>query len=99
MLAVEIVAHTPLWVWALFAFLVYRGVAGMRTREVSPFRVLIVPAVFFVWGASSLLGRPDGLALNVATFLLSGVTRLAASRQSIRVPVRAWQFTSPGPNV
>jgi hypothetical protein len=69
MLAVEIVAHTPLWVWALFAFLVYRGVAGMRTREVSPFRVLIVPAVFFVWGASSLLGRPDGLALNVATFL------------------------------
>ena len=60
MLAVEIVAHTPLWVWALFAFLVYRGVAGMRTREVSPFRVLIVPAVFFVWELPACLdGRAD----------------------------------------
>jgi hypothetical protein len=71
MLIVQIVTHTPLWVWALFAFLVYRGVAGMRTREVSPYRVLIVPAVFLVWGASGLLGRPDGLGLNVATFLVA----------------------------
>jgi hypothetical protein len=65
----QILAHTPLWVWALFAFLVYRGVAAMGGREVSPYRVLIVPAVFFVWGASSLLERSDGSALNVAAFL------------------------------
>ena len=69
MLAFQILAHTPLWVWALFAFLVYRGVAAMGAREVSPYRVLIVPAVFFVWGASSLLEKSDGLALNVAAFL------------------------------
>jgi hypothetical protein len=67
--AFQILAHTPLWVWALFAFLVYRGVAALRAREVSPYRVLIVPAVFLVWGASSLLERSDGLALNAAAFL------------------------------
>jgi len=55
MLAFQILAHTPLWVWALFAFLVYRGVAAMGAREVSPYRVLIVPAVFLVWGASVFL--------------------------------------------
>ncbi len=80
MLVFDILAHTPLWVWALFAFLVYRGVAAMRTREVSPYRVLIVPAVFFVWGASSLLEKSDGLALNVAAFVAALLVGAAAGR-------------------
>ena len=78
--AFQILAHTPLWVWALFAFLVYRGVAAMRAREVSPYRVLIVPAVFFVWGASSLLEKSDGLALNIAAFGAALLVGAAAGR-------------------
>jgi len=80
MMVFEILAHTPLWVWALFAFLVYRGAAAMRAREVSPYRVLIVPAIFLVWGASGLIERPDGLALNVAAFLGALLVGLAAGR-------------------
>ena len=80
MLVFDILAHTPLWVWALLAFLVYRGIAAMRTREVSPYRVLIVPAVFFVWGASSLLEKSDGLALNVAAFVAALLVGAAAGR-------------------
>jgi hypothetical protein len=76
----QILAHTPLWVWALFAFLVYRGVAAMGAREVSPYRVLIVPTVFFVWGASSLLERSGGLAPNVAAFLGALLVGAAAGR-------------------
>ena len=66
--------------WALLAFLVYRGIAAMRTREVSPYRVLIVPAVFFVWGASSLVEKSDGLALNVAAFVAALLVGAAAGR-------------------
>jgi hypothetical protein len=80
MLVFDILAHTPLWVWALFAFLVYRGVAAMREREVSPYRVLIVPALFFVWGVSSLLERSDGSALNVAAFVAALLVGAAAGR-------------------
>ena len=80
MLVFEILSHTPVWVWVLLAFLVYRGIAAMRTREVSPYRVLIVPAVFFVWGASSLLEKSDGLALNAAAFVAALLVGAAAGR-------------------
>ena len=80
MLVLQILAHTPLWAWALFAFLVYRGVAAMGAREVSPYRAVIVPAVFLVWGASSLFERSSGLALNVATFLTALLVGAAAGR-------------------
>jgi hypothetical protein len=80
MLAFQILAHTPVWVWVLFAFLVYRGAVAMGAREVSPYRVLIVPAVFFVWGASSLLEKSGDLALNVATFLGALLVGAAAGR-------------------
>jgi len=56
MLIVSILDHTPFWVWLLLAFLLYRGVAAMRPREVSPSRALIVPVIFFVWGVASLVG-------------------------------------------
>ena len=78
MLAFQILAHTPLWVWALFAFLVYLGVAAMGAREVSPYRVLIVPAVFLVWGASSFFEGSGDLALNVAAFVAALLIGAAA---------------------
>lgn len=80
MLIVEILAHTPVWVWLLLAFLISRGAAAMRPREVSPSRVLIVPAVFFVWGGSGLLAGPDGSAPNIAAFVVALLVGLTAGR-------------------
>ena len=31
----QLFSHTPLYVWAILAFLVYRGVLASRVREVS----------------------------------------------------------------
>lgn len=76
----EILAHTPVWVWVLLAFLIYRGVAAMQPREVSPSRILIIPAVFFVWGASGLLAGPSGSALAIALFVVALLVGLAAGR-------------------
>src|SRR5215470_16334965 len=55
----QILIHTPIWVFPLFAYLVWLGIKAMRPRTVTIWRSLIVPAVFIVWGLSRLLSRND----------------------------------------
>src|SRR3954447_21733907 len=55
----QILTHTPLWVFPLFAYLVWLGIKAMRPRTVTIWRSLIVPAVFIVWGLSRLLSGRD----------------------------------------
>jgi hypothetical protein len=50
--ALGIVTHTPLWVFPLFAYLVWQGVKAMRPRTTTIWRALIVPLVFIIWGVS-----------------------------------------------
>jgi hypothetical protein len=49
-----IVTHTPLWVFPLFAYLVWQGVKAMRPRTTTIWRALIVPLVFIIWGVSRI---------------------------------------------
>src|SRR5438128_7207365 len=55
----QILTHTPIWVFPLFAYLVWLGIKAMRPRTVTIWRSLIVPAVFIVWGLSRLFSRQD----------------------------------------
>jgi uncharacterized protein DUF6622 len=55
----QILIHTPIWVFPLFAYLVWLGFKATRPRTVTIWRSLIVPAVFIVWGLSRLLSRQD----------------------------------------
>lgn len=72
-----ILSHTPLYVWAILALLVYRGVIALRTREVAVNKLFIIPAVmlalslFDVW-AKFGLGGPA-----VVSWLLAGTATLA----------------------
>lgn len=69
-IAVRILANTPPWVFALFAYLVWQGLQGLRPRTRPIWRTLIVPLVFFVWGLSRLvLARDHGLEPMVAWFV------------------------------
>lgn len=54
------VSNTPLWVWALLAFLVTRGIAALKPQETSLGRLAIVPALFTVWGLWSITTRYPG---------------------------------------
>lgn len=63
----QILMHTPAYVWAILAFLVYRGVAASKDRVVSYRSVFIIPGVMLVLGLNSVangfgLGTPAGLA-------------------------------------
>jgi hypothetical protein len=58
--AYQILIHTPLWVFALFAFLVWQGIQAMQPRTTPIWRALIVPVVFIVWGISRIgVGHQD----------------------------------------
>lgn len=41
----QILTHTPLFVWAILAFLIFRGILSMRTRDVDLRRLFIIPVV------------------------------------------------------
>jgi hypothetical protein len=58
-----ILTHTPLWVFALFAYLVWQGIMSMQPRTQPIWRLLIVPSIFIVWGLSRIGFRQDGGAL------------------------------------
>lgn len=56
----QILIHTPLWVFALLAYLVWQGIKAMQPRTVPIWRALIVPVVFIVWGISRIgFGHQD----------------------------------------
>lgn len=44
----QILTHTPLYVWAILAFLIVRGVIALRTREVAMNKLFIIPVVMAV---------------------------------------------------
>jgi hypothetical protein len=66
-----ILQHTPVWVWILMAFLIYRGLAALRPSVISIRRALILPIVFLVWGLSGLIFDPGDAAARLAGFAIA----------------------------
>lgn len=50
----QIVSHTPVYVWALLAFLLYRGYLASRDREVSLLKLSVIPGVMLVLALSGM---------------------------------------------
>jgi hypothetical protein len=89
--ATGILIHTPIWVFALLAYLVWQGSRSLQPRTQPLW--LIVPVMFFLMGLSRLvLARNNGwellLAWFVAAFLFAslalyrGPGRLAIDRKN-----------------
>ena len=82
---IQMISHTPLYVWAILAFLIYRGVLAASTREVAFKRLFIIPVVMLALslqdiGAKFGLGSTP-LAAWAAGALCTGllIWRLGAS--------------------
>jgi hypothetical protein len=61
-IAFRILTNTPVWVFALLAYLIWQGWQARRPRTQAIWRMLIVPLVFFLMGLSRLvLARDQGL--------------------------------------
>jgi len=85
----QILAHTPVYVWGILAFLIYRGVLASREREMSVGRMLVIPilmlalslqAIAMQFGVASgaMLAWAISAALAALSCRASGVDRASA---------------------
>ncbi len=75
----QILTHTPAYVWAILAFLVFRGVLALRDREITITRMTIIPAVMLVLALQSI-GARYGLASLAMAAWLAGTAAVVLQR-------------------
>ena len=73
----QIISHTPVYVWALLAFLIYRGVLAASDRKVSLRKLFIIPAVMLVMSLVSIKGQG---VLGAAVWLTGMLVTVLVSR-------------------
>lgn len=100
-LIVQILQHTPLWVFGLFLGLLYLGYLQSKTRTVSRLRLALLPAVML---CLSLLGVWTSFGADLAAIFtwaiaLAGVIALGFGRPRLRGSAYSAEsrlFTVPG---
>lgn len=81
----QLFSHTPLYVWAILAFLVYRGVLASRAREVTLRKLCIIPLVMLALSLSGVHG----------SFGFDGVAPFAWAAGALAGGLLAWSLTNP----
>ena len=79
----QIFSHTPLYVWAILGFLVYRGVLASRAREVTLRKLCIIPLVMLALSLSGVHG----------SFGFDGVAPFAWTAGALAGAALAWTLT------
>lgn len=79
----QIFSHTPLYVWAILGFLVYRGVLASRARETSLRKLCIIPLVMLALSLSGVRG----------SFGFDGVAPFAWAAGALAGAALAWTLT------
>ena len=70
-----ILTHTPVWVWALFAFVLFMGYQRTRDRTVQLWRMLLFPVVMIVLAVSGMIGAGlNALPAIVVGLIIGGVS-------------------------
>jgi len=82
----QIFSHTPLYVWAILGFLVYRGVLASRAREVTLRKLCIIPLVMLALSLSGVYG----------SFGLAGIAPFAWGAGALAGAALAWTLVDPG---
>jgi hypothetical protein len=99
-IAIRILTNTPIWVFALLAYLIWQGCQSLRSRTQPIWRMLIVPLVFFLMGLSRLVtARDNGLEPLLAWFaaaLLFASLALTRGPRLLAVDRKSGQVTRPG---
>jgi hypothetical protein len=96
----RILTNTPLWVFALLAYLIWQGSQSLRPRTQPIWRMLIVPLVFFLMGLSRLVTARDRgieplLAWLVAAVLFA-LLALSLRPKLLAVDRKSGTVTRPG---
>ncbi len=64
----QILVKTPLYVWAILAFLIYRGLLAARDRDVSVARMLVIPALMLVLALQAIAAQFGVASVGMAAW-------------------------------
>ncbi|MDL2354223.1 MAG: hypothetical protein QFF03_03075 [Pseudomonadota bacterium] len=78
----QIISHTPAYVWAILAFLIYRGLSASADREVEFSKLFIIPAVMLALSLQDLAGK----------FGLSGTSMAAWAAGAVVSTALTWKL-------
>lgn len=87
----QILTRTPIWVWPLLAFLIYRGLAASVEREVPLWSLFILPLVMLGLSLQDVLskfGTPAALSLWLAGLALGAATAWRLFTGALPYPAR-----------
>ncbi len=87
--AAAVIVHTPIWVWGLYAALLYIGFRRMRDSVVPIWRVLLLPGAIAILCMSSMIGAGPGAPFVALPALAAGGLigwRLERAGDSLRLP-------------
>lgn len=100
----QILIHTPLWVFALFLLLLWLGMRQLLTNQMKLSRVTLLPLAMIglsLYGVASAFGQPQagpralaGWAVGVA--LLATIVLLRPLPAGVRYDAASRRFTMPG---
>ena len=87
----QIIIHTPTWVWAVLALLVWRGLKSTQPRDVGPGKLVLLPLVLVGLSAYGILSGAvssatlAGMALGALAGVAAGLT-LERRRPGMALP-------------
>ncbi|WP_332848504.1 DUF6622 family protein [Massilia sp. S19_KUP03_FR1] len=73
----QIFTHTPLYVWVILAFLIFRGVIAMRTRELAMNKLFIIPLVMLALSLFDIAAKFGLGGIGFATWTVTMAATLA----------------------
>lgn len=69
MFLVEVIKGTPVYVWAILILLIKRGLGAAKDGIISFPKMLIMPAIFVVWGIDKLFIYFPNVGVSLSTYL------------------------------
>ncbi|MGP0093275.1 MAG: DUF6622 family protein [Xanthobacteraceae bacterium] len=80
-----IVQHTPWWVFALLALLIWLGSQALKPRTLRVWRLLITPVIFIGWGIASLALRSLSAPVLIVDWLVAAAVGAAIAWTTSRL--------------
>jgi uncharacterized protein DUF6622 len=84
----RILSGTPLWVFVLFAYLIWTGAQRLKPGVRQLARIGITPAIFIIWGLIGLFQRPGDFS-NVLAHWAIGAILGSALGLAVGIPMQA----------
>jgi hypothetical protein len=80
----QIVVNTPVWVWALLAFLIYRGMLASVGREIALRKIFLIPAVMLGLSLQGIATTFGANALAASSWLACTIAGAGLAWQLFR---------------